>query len=90
MQKTTANVKEAVKHWEVSYTVNGIINTNILENKCDIICKVEHVHVYGPGILLLRIYFRKTHIHVHWEICITMFIVVEYELSKTVKSPNVH
>lgn len=52
--------------------------------------KVENVHVYDPGILLLGIYSRKTLIHVHWEICVTIFTVVKYELSETVKSPNVH
>lgn len=52
------------EHWELPYTVNGTINTNILENKFETTCKVENVHNYGPGILLC-IYFRKTHIQVH-------------------------
>lgn len=66
------------EHWELPYTVNGTRNTNILENKFEITCKVEKVYNYGPGILLC-IYFRKTHIQVHWKICLTMFIGVEYE-----------
>lgn len=57
-------MREHWEHWELSYTVNGVINTNILENKFEIICKAENVHDYGPGILLC-IYFRKTHIQVH-------------------------
>lgn len=35
--ETIANVKEAMKHWKLSYTVNGSVNTIILENKFGII-----------------------------------------------------